>query len=169
MTILKSPSFHHKPTSDEPDSGPGCSEGGLGQCTLGGNINSSGCHTKVGRRGGELLWPVKRLQSKSRNRGLQPARFLFRCEALATAAGAAAVFRATRRCRAAPHILCCERNFLLTANARFPHQSVTAGLKVVIIANSSHVVSSGCLNADRGNSRLEQLRQSKMGNLIILE
>lgn len=32
---------------------PGVLRGGLGQCTLGGNINSSGCHTKVGRRGGQ--------------------------------------------------------------------------------------------------------------------
>lgn len=123
--------------------------GGLGQCTMGGGINSSGWHTKVGRRGrGSTVrmipsvlddrrvtlacgprCPVRWSQSKEGE--LAPLRSLhswFRCKADAMAAAAAAVFWATRRCCAVTHILCCQRNFLLTANARFqfPHQSVTA-------------------------------------------
>lgn len=42
--------------------------------------------------------------------------------------GRSCCFQNSQRCRAVAHFLCFQRNFLLTANARFqfPHQSVTA-------------------------------------------
>lgn len=132
----------------------------LGRWALGGVINSSDCHTVLGRRGpgkrceiipsilyllmtDDLFWPVGYAARVKRSQSSRYSVAFCVLERKAGTAAAAAVFSAAQWLTSCAVRGTSSWQLMHTFSVLISPSQPLAGSKVVIIANSSHVVASG--------------------------